>query len=156
MPWLTNQSPCRFNKTVYSVALNLLHPCKMQVNIHYDTGKFFVVVLINWYTVFCQNKKLIKSPGSATNTNRSQSLTPRGSKNGQKLTCAKYTKQMYEKHIHQLSLPPARWSHCWTGCEKHQNKEQGKTEHETPCSNNHKATQNTNFTRTAALERSLV
>ena len=36
---------------------------------------------------------------------------------------------------------------------KHENKEQGKTQHETPRSKNHKATQIINNTRTTALER---
>ena len=74
-------------------------------------------------------------------------------------------KKMLEKHIDQLSLPKARWSQCETRLKKkknekkrkkkkkerkHENKEQGKTEHESPYSKNHEATQNTNYTRTAA------
>ena len=38
---------------------------------------------------------------------------------------------------------------------KHENKEQGKTQHETPRSKNHKATHSKNNTRTTALEGSV-
>ena len=39
--------------------------------------------------------------------------------------------------------------------QQHENKEQGKTQHETPRSKNHKALQNKNNTKTTALERSV-
>ena len=51
---------------------------------------------------------------------------------------------MHEKHIDQLSLPQARWSKCWKdrgGGGQHENKEQGKTQHETPRTKNLKAIQ---------------
>ena len=38
---------------------------------------------------------------------------------------------------------------------KHENKEQGKTEHEMPCSKNHKATQNKKNNRTTTFEQSV-
>ena len=38
---------------------------------------------------------------------------------------------------------------------KHENKEEGKTQHETPSSKNHKAIQNKNNSRTTALKRSV-
>ena len=41
------------------------------------------------------------------------------------------------------------------GLTKHENKEQGKTQHETSRSKNHKVTQSKNNTRTTALERSV-
>ena len=52
---------------------------------------------------------------------------------------------MHENHIETSSF-----SQDWN---KHENKEQGKTQHGTPCSKNHKATQNKNNTRATALER---
>ena len=54
-----------------------------------------------------------------------------------------------------LSLPQASWSQCWIGLQIHENKQQSKTPHETPRSNNHKATQNKNNTTTIALELSV-
>ena len=39
--------------------------------------------------------------------------------------------------------------------EKHENKEQGKTQHETPFSKSHKATQSKSYIRTTVLERSV-
>ena len=38
--------------------------------------------------------------------------------------------------------------------QQHENKEEGKTQHETPRSKKHKSTQNNNNTSTTALERS--
>ena len=63
---------------------------------------------------------------------------------------------MHENHIDQLSRPQARGSQCETVLKKHEDKEQSKTQHEMLCSKNHKATQNKNYIRTTALERSVV
>ena len=60
-----------------------------------------------------------------------------------------------ETHRPGLSLP--QWGdHNAKRIEKHKNnKEQSKTQHQTPHSNDHEATLNKNNTRTTALERSV-
>ena len=62
---------------------------------------------------------------------------------------------MHETTIDQLSLFPTRGDHNAKRTEKHENKEQGETQHETPRSKKHNITQSKNNTRTIALERSV-
>ena len=61
-----------------------------------------------------------------------------------------------EAHRHTLSSP-SEVIILLNGLKKqqHEHKEQGKTQHETPHSKNHKATQNMKYTRTTVLERSV-
>ena len=54
---------------------------------------------------------------------------------------------MHEKYIDQLSLFSKRGDHNAKRTEKHENNEQGKTQHETPRSRNQKATQDKNNRR---------
>ena len=68
----------------------------------------------------------------------------------------KTNKQMHEKHTDQLLPSPSEEITMLKGMTKHEDKELGKNlKHETPCSINHRATQNKNNTGTTALERSV-
>ena len=67
-------------------------------------------------------------------------MTLRGRDNDRKIN-----KQMHEKHINQISLIPERRDYnAKYDLKQHKTMKQGKTQHEMPLSENHKATQNNN------------
>ena len=65
-------------------------------------------------------------------------------------------KQTNAREAHIPALPsPSEVTTMLKRLDKHENKEQGKTQHETSRSKKHKTTQSKNYNRTPALERSI-
>ena len=93
-------------------------------------------------------KKLIEKSRESHNHMPQPNSDSKRKRKRTQINACKINKQMHEKYIDQLSLSSlSDGITMLKGLKKHKNKEQGKTQHETPRNRNHKVTQDKNNTR---------
>ena len=128
----------------YYRALEHSSNMRMMVNIYFQ---------LNFH--ICLTWKLLEKSRDCHNHNpQPNSDTKRKSKRTKINACT--IKQTNAREAHRPALSsPSEVSTVLKGPTKHENKEKGKPQHETPRTKTHKTTQNKNNTRDIALERSV-